>query len=74
MLRRLSVGAVATFFLIPLVAMADFSTRTLAGSRTGKAWITLFDLNSLASQYRPLWDGLKMSLLLVPLTVNCIVP
>ena len=63
------MGAVAVFFLIPLIAMVDFSTRTLAGGRTGKAWATLIDVGSLSTQYRPLWDGLKTSLILVLLTV-----
>jgi putative spermidine/putrescine transport system permease protein len=63
------VGIAAIFFAVPLVAMLDFSTRTLAGSRTGKAWATLVDFGTLSTAYTPLWDGLQTSLILVVLTV-----
>lgn len=69
LLRWMVVGVCAAFFVIPLIAMLDFSTRTLAGTRTGKAWSTLLDVGALSTSYRPLWDGLQTSLVLVVLTV-----
>ena len=67
--RWVVVAITTTFFAIPLIAMLDFSTRTLAGSRTGKAWATLVDVGALSTDYQPLWDGLRTSLILVVLTV-----
>ena len=67
--RWVVVTAVGLFFLVPLLAMLDFSTRALSGRRIFKAWQTLFDPAKLAKDYAPLWDGLKNSLALVVLTV-----
>ena len=58
------------FFVIPLIAMLDFSTRLLSGTRTGKAWVD-------PGQPRHAGDrllgrcgtGCKTSLILVVLTV-----
>ncbi len=71
--RWVVVAVSAVFFVIPLIAMLDFSTRTLAGTRTGKAWATLVDVGTLSTTYQPLWDGLKTSLILVVLTVAIMV-
>ncbi|GAA2018215.1 ABC transporter permease subunit [Nakamurella flavida] len=69
LLRWAVLTPVLAFFLIPLIAMLDFSTRTLGGKRTGKAWAALVDPEQLSSRYRPLWDGLLSSAVLVVLTV-----
>ncbi len=68
-LRWVVVGVCLLFFVVPLIAMLDFSTRTLAGTRTGKAWSTLLNVGTLSTSYQPLWDGLQTSLVLVVLTV-----
>ena len=54
--RRSSVSRCArggrclpVFFVVPLIAMLDFSTRTLAGTRTGKAWATLLNVGTLST-------------------------
>jgi putative spermidine/putrescine transport system permease protein len=69
MFRRVVTVAVGLFFVVPLAAMLDFSTRTLGGGRTGKAWAALVDTGRLTTEYRPLWDGLLASLALAALTV-----
>lgn len=68
-LRWTVVTAALLFFAVPLVALLDFSTRTLGGTRTGRAWATLVNIDELSTKYAPLWDGLKTSLVLVVLTV-----
>jgi putative spermidine/putrescine transport system permease protein len=55
--------AFAVFFLLPLAALLDFSTKnTRTGERTGEAWRTLLDDPTLR-------DALTTSLLLALLTV-----
>lgn len=41
--RGLLILAFATFFLLPLVALLDFSTQVRGGGRTGEAWTGLLD-------------------------------
>jgi putative spermidine/putrescine transport system permease protein len=65
--RRVARGALwlvfAAFFLFPLYAMADFSTRNLiSGGRTGAAWANLFADDAL-------FQAIVTSLLLALLTV-----
>ncbi len=67
--RWICVVIVGIFFIVPLIAMLDFSTRFLSGKRTGRAWATLVSPSKLAANYSAVWEGLKYSLILVVLTV-----
>ncbi len=62
--RGLALGAFALFFLFPLYAMADFSTRNIAGGggRTLQAWRNLVEDDQLFS-------AIVISLALAALTV-----
>ncbi len=58
------------FFLLPLVAMVEFTTRAPSGSgRTLDVWRTLADVGALADQYPDLLDGIEASAGLVVVTV-----
>jgi len=64
------VTVLGIFFLLPLYAMVEFTTRAPSGSgRTLDVWRTLADVRSLADQYPDLLDGLVASAELVLLTV-----
>ena len=52
----------AAFFLVPLLAMLDFSTRDPAGGRTGRAWAALVEDELVR-------DAIVSSLLLALFTV-----
>lgn len=77
-IRRIVIGVVMAFFLIPLLSMAYFSSRfPLSGQWTGKAWKSIINIQELAADdpgnYGQLWDGLKNSAVLVVLTVGIMV-
>jgi putative spermidine/putrescine transport system permease protein len=62
----------AAFFLFPLYAMADFSTRNLIqGGRTGAAWINLFADDAL---YQAIVTSLLLALLTVVTMLVLLVP
>ncbi len=65
------VAVLGAFFLLPLVAMVEFTTRAPSGSgRTLDVWRTLADVRGLADAYPDLVDGLVASAWLVVLTVG----
>lgn len=47
--RALLLVLYGLFFLVPLVAMLDFSTRAVGGGRSGQAWTALFSDPTLSS-------------------------
>lgn len=72
--RRIVIGVIMAFFLIPLISMLYFSVRfPLSGKWTGSAWNSLIHIANLAEEdpasYGQLWEGLKNSAVLVVLTV-----
>ena len=60
--RAAMLGLFALFFLVPLYAMLDFSTREVGGGRTGTAWANLVQDPALTS-------AIITSLMLALLTV-----
>jgi putative spermidine/putrescine transport system permease protein len=69
--RWVVVVVIGTFFLLPFVAMVEFTTRAPSGTgRTLAVWQTLADVGKLANQYPDLLDGLVASAGLVVLTVG----
>jgi putative spermidine/putrescine transport system permease protein len=60
--RAVMLGLFAAFFVVPLYAMLDFSTRAIGGGRTGQAWANLVQDPNLTS-------AIITSLLLALLTV-----
>lgn len=73
-IRRVVIGVVMAFFVIPLLSMLYFSVRfPLSGQWTGSAWNNLIHIPQLAEEdpasYGQLWDGVKNSAVLVVLTV-----
>jgi putative spermidine/putrescine transport system permease protein len=68
--RWVVVTVLGIFFLLPLVAMVEFTTRAPSGSgRTLDVWRTLADVGALADQYPDLLDGIEASAGLVVITV-----
>ena len=68
--RWVVITVLGIFFLLPMYAMVEFTTR--AGSGTGRTldvWRTLADVRALANQYPDLLDGVVASAELVVLTV-----
>ena len=69
--RWVVVVVLGIFFLLPLVAMVEFTTRAPSGAgRTLAVWETLADVGKLANQYPDLFGGLVASAGLVVLTVG----
>ncbi len=69
-IRWCVVAAVMAFFVIPLVAMVDFTTRLLSGKRSAITWKSLLHFSTVDEDTRALLsDGLKSSVILVLLTV-----
>jgi putative spermidine/putrescine transport system permease protein len=68
-LRRLVVGLTGLFFALPLVGMAEFTTRAPGGGRTLDTWTTLFDVNAIDADYPELKTGLLNSGGLAVMTV-----
>jgi len=68
--RWVVVAVTGVFFLLPLIAMVEFTTRAPSGSgRTLDVWRTLADVGRLSEQYPDLLDGVTASAGLVVLTV-----
>jgi putative spermidine/putrescine transport system permease protein len=68
--RWIVVTVIGAFFLLPLVAMVEFTTRAPSGSgRSLDVWRTVVDVGALADQYPDLLNGLEASAGLVVLTV-----
>lgn len=62
------VGIIGLVFLVPLIAMLEFTLRETTGGYGPDHWLALFDpANSRA--YRPLFQGLGNSFLLAALTL-----
>lgn len=69
-LRWVVVTVLAIFFGLPLVAMAEFTTRAASGSgRSLATWAAVFDLPKLKQDYPELWAGVQASAGQVVLTV-----
>lgn len=64
------LGLLGAFFLVPLVAMADFSTRSAQG-RTGQAWTALVEDRTLT---QAISVSLQLALLTVVLMLVLLVP
>ena len=68
--RWIVVTVLGVFFLLPLYAMVEFTTRAPSGDgRTLDVWRTLADVPALADKYPDLLDGVVASAELVVLTV-----
>jgi putative spermidine/putrescine transport system permease protein len=68
--RWVVVVVLGIFFLLPFVAMVEFTTRAPSGTgRTLAVWETMADVGKLAEHYPDLFDGLVASAGLVVLTV-----
>jgi putative spermidine/putrescine transport system permease protein len=63
------VGVLGAFFLLPLLAMLEFTTRGPGGSRSAATWRLLVDWPALNATYPDLWTGITTSAGLVLLTV-----
>jgi putative spermidine/putrescine transport system permease protein len=63
------VTVLAVFFLLPLLAMLEFTTRGLGGRRSFDTWRLFFNWRQLGETYPSLWAGMKASFGLVVLTV-----
>jgi putative spermidine/putrescine transport system permease protein len=62
------VAVLGTFFLVPLVAMFEFTTRGAGGHRTLDTWRLLFNWRMLTETYPALSTGITNSFGLVVLT------
>lgn len=74
LVRWVLLAAFAAFFLVPLIALADFSTKKPAGGRSGAAWHALVSDPTLTAAVRvsvtlAILTALGMLLLLVPTMV-----
>jgi len=70
--RRLILGIIGTIFLIPVIAMIEFTFRDgLAGSYTVVHWTGLFSEES-ARTYRGLYQAIENSLVLAAVTVGIV--
>ena len=67
--RWVVVAASGVFFLLPLFAMLEFTTRKPGGGRTAATWAELADVQKIQTDYPELWAGLKASGGMVVLTV-----
>jgi putative spermidine/putrescine transport system permease protein len=68
-LRWVVVTVLGVFFLLPLFAMLEFTTRGAGGTLTAETWQTFFDWRQLGETYPVLWAGMKASFGLVILSV-----
>jgi putative spermidine/putrescine transport system permease protein len=67
--RAVVVTVLAVFFLLPLFAMLEFTTRGPNGTRSLATWRTVADIGLIKTDYPELWQGVKASAALVVLTV-----
>jgi putative spermidine/putrescine transport system permease protein len=68
-LRLIVTLGLGAFFLLPLFAMVEFTTRRPGGGRTVETWRQLADVGTLRAQYPELWAGILASAGQVVLTV-----
>ncbi|WP_433533137.1 ABC transporter permease [Micromonospora sp. CA-263727] len=68
-LRWTILTGLGVFFLLPLLAMVEFTTRGAGGTLTLDTWRLLIDLPRLGETYPDLWAGIAASFGLVVLTV-----
>lgn len=69
LVRGVLLIAFGVFFLLPLYAMVDFTTRLPNGTRTGATWQQFLDLTAMNENYPELVEGVVNSLLLTLVTV-----
>jgi putative spermidine/putrescine transport system permease protein len=67
--RWVVVTVLGVFFLLPLFAMLEFTTRGPGGRVSGDTWRLLVDWRRLNETYPDLWTGITTSFGLVVLTV-----
>lgn len=67
--RWVVVTVLAVFFLLPLYAMLEFTTRGVGGKRSFDTWKLLFDWGKLSENYPDLSAGITASAGLVVCTV-----
>jgi putative spermidine/putrescine transport system permease protein len=67
--RWVVVAVLAVFFLLPLLAMLEFTTRGAGGKVSFETWRLLVDWRRLGETYPDLWAGITDSAGLVVLTV-----
>ncbi len=67
--RWIVVTVLAIFFLLPLLALLEFTTRGPGGRITWDTWRLFFNWRELGETYPSLWAGMKASFGLVVLTV-----
>ena len=67
--RWVVVTVLGVFFLLPLLAMLEFSSRGAGGRLSGETWRLLVDWGDLSRTYPDLSDGITQSFGLVVLTV-----
>jgi putative spermidine/putrescine transport system permease protein len=67
--RWVVVTLLAAFFLLPLLAMLEFTTRGAGGKLSFDTWRLLVDWRKLGETYPDLWAGITDSAGLVVLTV-----
>ena len=68
--RRATVALCLVFFALPLVGMLEFTTRGPGGTRSGRTWATLLDVETVGREYPVLKEGFLASLGLAVLTVG----
>jgi putative spermidine/putrescine transport system permease protein len=67
--RWIVVALLGAFFLLPLLAMVEFTTRGAGGRLSFDTWRLFFDWRRLGDAYPDLWAGMKASFGLAVLTV-----
>ncbi len=67
--RWVVVTVLAIFFILPLLALLEFTTRGPGGRISWDTWKLLFNWRELGETYPSLWAGMKASFGLVVLTV-----
>jgi putative spermidine/putrescine transport system permease protein len=67
--RWVVIAVLGAFFVLPLLAMAEFTTRGLHGRRSLDTWRLLVNWPQLSRRYPDVWTGMTASFGLVVLTV-----
>jgi putative spermidine/putrescine transport system permease protein len=67
--RWVVVAVLGAFFLVPLLAMFEFTIRGAGGHRSLETWRLFFNWRRLGETYPALWTGMKASFGLAVLTV-----
>lgn len=67
-MARIMLGVLGALFLVPIIAMIEFTFRDAAGGYSGVHWVAIVDPDN-ARAYRNLFQGIGNSLLLAGLTV-----